>query len=96
MADKQAGRQVGRPAVLQHHPEAHSSAHLDDVGAVVVEVPQFPIMALVRPPEGVDAGLQALAVGVVCRDKRKTGNKRKTPSKRFTPAPKKRKAMAGV
>ena len=31
----------------------HAAERLDDVGSVVVEVPQLAVVALVRPPEGV-------------------------------------------
>lgn len=31
----------------------HKQSHLDDVGAVVVEIPQLAVVLLVRPPEGV-------------------------------------------
>lgn len=32
--------------------------HLDDIGAVIVEVPKLSVVALMSPPEGVDARLR--------------------------------------
>ena len=42
----------------------HATERLDNVCAIVVEVPEFAIMALVRPPEGVL--LQQLELLEVC------------------------------
>lgn len=40
------------PNMLRRFPVAH----LDDVGAVRIQVPQLAVVALVGPPEGVDPG----------------------------------------